>query len=128
MTKISIPSFPSLVSMAKTYAVENDSHVTGKAGDEVPVRLLHSSGIGILSRIGRAESPLETGDDEDREDEAERPCEHRSGEAGEGDSGRGIDAVLGEVVGVDIAGRDVPQWCSDGSSEDDEEEGQSEGE
>lgn len=109
-----------------TYAVEDYGRVTGKVGNEIPVRLLHSSSVGVFGCVSCAETPLQSSDNEDREKESESPCEHRSRKAREGDCGRGVDAVLCKIVRVDIAGGDVPERCGDGTSENNKKEGQSE--
>lgn len=109
-----------------THEVKDEGAVTGKVGDEPPVRLVHAHVVAV-GRVGVVgEAPLESDDDEDGEEEAERADEHGARQAGPRDEGR---VGLGRAA-VELGRRggrgDVPQRGDERTAEEDEEEDPSE--
>lgn len=72
-----------------TNEIKDESAVSSEIRDESPVRFVHSGGVAVLDGVGGAETPLESDDDEDGEDEAEGSNEHRFRQASPGNEGGG---------------------------------------
>lgn len=111
----------------RTHEIEYKSTVTSESTNHSPVRFVHPDFVAVLSLTVCAETPLESDDSENGEDESERSNEHRSGEASPRDeSGVGFRSV-GSGSGTGRVGRrDIPERSDEGSTEENEEETKSE--
>lgn len=78
----------------RTHEIEYKSTVTSESTNHSPVRFVHPDFVAVLSLTVCAETPLESDDSENGEDESERSNEHCSGEASPRDeSGVGFRSV-----------------------------------
>ena len=103
----------------KTDEIVNVGGITGKVGNESPIRLIHSSRVAIADCVGSTESPLQSDDDDDGENESERSNEHRFRQSRpRNESGRGF-------AGSIVSGN-VPEGSDEGTTGEEEKEGDSE--